>query len=107
MRGPQKAISLFLIVYCLFASITEAGLDGPSAYVLDLSWRRPCSSPGGGGSQMTTRDGPIIIASLAREQGITGVHTHVRQLREFLARSDGAVRQVTPHSWAGRHPSGG
>jgi hypothetical protein len=35
-RGPQKAISLFLTVYCLFASITEAGLDGPSAYLLDL-----------------------------------------------------------------------
>ena len=36
VRGPQKAISLFLVVYCLFASITETGLDGPSAYVLDL-----------------------------------------------------------------------
>jgi hypothetical protein len=35
-RGPHKAISLFLIVYCLFASITEAGLDGPSVYLLDL-----------------------------------------------------------------------
>jgi hypothetical protein len=35
-RGPHKAISLFLIVYCLFASITEAGLDGPSPYLLDL-----------------------------------------------------------------------
>jgi hypothetical protein len=35
-RGPHKAISLFLIVYCLFASITEAGLDGPSVYMLDL-----------------------------------------------------------------------
>jgi hypothetical protein len=35
-RGPHKAVSLFLIVYCLFASITEAGLDGPSAYFLDL-----------------------------------------------------------------------
>jgi hypothetical protein len=34
--GPQKAVSLFLIVYCLFASITETGLDGPSAYLLDL-----------------------------------------------------------------------
>jgi glycosyltransferase involved in cell wall biosynthesis len=45
---------------------------------------------------------PIIIASLAREQGITGVHTHVHQLAEFLARSDGAVTQVTPHSWSGR-----
>jgi hypothetical protein len=35
-HGPYKAISLFLVVYCLFASITEAGLDGPSPYLLDL-----------------------------------------------------------------------
>jgi glycosyltransferase involved in cell wall biosynthesis len=51
-----------------------------------------------------TRGEPIIIASLAREQGITGVHTHVRQLREFLARSDADATLVTPHSWAGRSP---
>jgi glycosyltransferase involved in cell wall biosynthesis len=51
---------------------------------------------------VNTRDEPIIIASLAREQGITGVHTHVRQFREFLERSDHAVEQLTPHSWAGR-----
>jgi hypothetical protein len=36
-RGPHKAISLFLIIYCLFASITETGLDGPSPYLLDLT----------------------------------------------------------------------
>ena len=54
---------------------------------------------------MTRRsEDAIIIASLAREQGITGVHTHVRQLREFLARSDADATQVTPHSWAGRSP---
>lgn len=35
-HGPRKAISLFLIVYCLFASITETGLDAPSPYLLDL-----------------------------------------------------------------------
>jgi hypothetical protein len=35
-RGREKAVSLFLIVYCIFASITEAGLDGPSVYMLDL-----------------------------------------------------------------------
>ena len=39
---------------------------------------------GGGATNMITRDEPIIIASLAREQGITGVHTHVHQVREFL-----------------------
>jgi glycosyltransferase involved in cell wall biosynthesis len=51
-----------------------------------------------------TRSEPIVIATLARERGITGVHTHVHQLREFLARSDSEVVQVTPHSWAGRSP---
>jgi hypothetical protein len=35
-RGPHKAVALFLVMYCLFASITEVGLDGPSAYLLDL-----------------------------------------------------------------------
>jgi glycosyltransferase involved in cell wall biosynthesis len=49
-----------------------------------------------------TADEPILIASLAREQGITGVHTHVRQLIEFLELSHADVTQVTPHSWAGR-----
>ncbi len=29
---------------------------------------------------------PIIIATVARERGITGVHTHVRQLRKYLDR---------------------
>jgi glycosyltransferase involved in cell wall biosynthesis len=53
---------------------------------------------------MTMRNEPIIITSLAREQGITGVHTHVLQLREFLARCDVDVTQVTPHSWAGGSP---
>lgn len=53
---------------------------------------------------MNGHDEPILIASLAREQGITGVHTHVHQLRAFLARSGVAVAQVTPHSWAGRSP---
>ncbi len=51
---------------------------------------------------MTSREQPIIFTSLAREQGITGVHTHVRQLPEFLARTDQEVMHVTPHSWARR-----
>lgn len=35
-RGPERAIALFLIVYCIVASITETGLMVPSAYLLDL-----------------------------------------------------------------------
>ncbi len=43
---------------------------------------------------------PLVIATVARERGITGVHTHVRQLRSYCARSGRATELVTPHSWA-------
>ncbi len=43
---------------------------------------------------------PVIIAMVARERGITGVHTHVRQLRRYLERTGGTAELVTPHSWA-------
>src|SRR4051794_1054061 len=43
---------------------------------------------------------PLIIATVARERGITGVHTHVRQLRRFLERAGEPAELVTPHSWA-------
>jgi glycosyltransferase involved in cell wall biosynthesis len=42
---------------------------------------------------------PLLIASVAREQGITGVHTHVRQLRTYLRSVDEEAELVTPHSW--------
>lgn len=55
-----------------------------------------------GGPVMTTianpTTQPVVIAMLARERGITGVHTHVKQLRAFLP----SAELVTPHAWAGR-----
>jgi hypothetical protein len=36
-RGPAKAIALFLLVYCLIASLTETGLGEASTYLLDLT----------------------------------------------------------------------
>jgi glycosyltransferase involved in cell wall biosynthesis len=60
------------------------------------------ASPGSQGGPATRADDlPLLIASIAREEGITGVHTHVRQLRSYLARSGGSARMVTPHSWGG------
>jgi glycosyltransferase involved in cell wall biosynthesis len=48
----------------------------------------------------------IVVAMLARERGITGVHTHVRQLVAFLEQpADQAKHQalvVTPRTWARR-----
>ncbi len=36
VRGPRRALALFLIVYCVVASITETGLGDASPYLLDL-----------------------------------------------------------------------
>ena len=35
-RGPQRAVALFLVVYCVVASITETGLGAATPYQLDL-----------------------------------------------------------------------
>lgn len=35
--GPARAVGLFLVIYCLVASITETGLGTPSTYLLDLT----------------------------------------------------------------------
>lgn len=42
---------------------------------------------------------PLIIASMLREDGVTGVHTHVRQVRQYLGRLKVDARVVTPFSW--------
>jgi len=36
VRGARRAVALFLIAYCVVASITESGLGDASAYLLDL-----------------------------------------------------------------------
>jgi glycosyltransferase involved in cell wall biosynthesis len=41
----------------------------------------------------------LVIATILREEGITGVHTHVRQLRQYLDGYGMATTLVTPFSW--------
>jgi len=36
VRGPRRAVALFLVAYCVVASITETGLGDASPYLLDL-----------------------------------------------------------------------
>jgi glycosyltransferase involved in cell wall biosynthesis len=45
---------------------------------------------------------PIVIATALREEGITGVHTHVRQLRRYLAGHGAPATLLTPFSWGGQ-----
>jgi glycosyltransferase involved in cell wall biosynthesis len=42
---------------------------------------------------------PIVIATALREEGITGVHTHVRQLRRYLDGRGTPAVLLTPFSW--------
>ena len=35
--GPGSAVAIFLVVYCMFSSITQTGMSGPSVYLLDLA----------------------------------------------------------------------
>jgi hypothetical protein len=37
VRGPRRAIALFLVIYCTVASVTETGLGDASPYLLDLA----------------------------------------------------------------------
>jgi hypothetical protein len=45
-RGPARAVALFLIVYCVLASITEDGAGIASQYALDLTVAASLLGPG-------------------------------------------------------------
>ncbi|KGN40631.1 glycosyltransferase family 4 protein [Knoellia aerolata] len=67
----------------------------------DTDLREPRQRPPTQGTaQVGAVELPVVIATIARERGITGVHTHVRQLKGYLARERRPVEVVTPHSWA-------
>lgn len=42
---------------------------------------------------------PLVIATIFREEGATGVHTHIRQLRKYLAERGTSSTLLTPFSW--------
>jgi glycosyltransferase involved in cell wall biosynthesis len=43
---------------------------------------------------------PLVIATMLREEGRTGVHTHARQLRRYLAECGSPAAIITPFSWS-------
>ena len=42
---------------------------------------------------------PLVIATILRGDGITGVDTHIRQVRRYLEECGQASTLVTPFSW--------
>ena len=55
--------------------------------------------PVGGGRVLDEASLPLVITTMLREEGITGVHTHVRQLRRYLEECGTTAPLVTPFSW--------
>jgi glycosyltransferase involved in cell wall biosynthesis len=55
-----------------------------------------------GGESPEEASRPLIIATTLRTEGITGVHTHVRQLRRYLEACDAPPTLLTPFSWGRR-----
>lgn len=48
---------------------------------------------------MNENPAPVIMATIMHEEGITGVHTHIRQVRRYLKDNRVATAVVTPFSW--------
>jgi glycosyltransferase involved in cell wall biosynthesis len=42
---------------------------------------------------------PLVIATILREEGNTGVHTHIRQLNRYIGERGTEVMLITPFSW--------
>ncbi|MGO9161723.1 MAG: glycosyltransferase family 4 protein [Streptosporangiaceae bacterium] len=52
------------------------------------------------GGQFLNEDSlPVIVATILPEEGVTGVHTHFRQLRRYLKENGMTSTLVTPFSW--------
>jgi glycosyltransferase involved in cell wall biosynthesis len=56
-------------------------------------------SRSGGGRFQDEASLPLVIATILRGDGITGVDTHIRQLRQYLQESGSGSALVTPFSW--------
>lgn len=56
------------------------------------------TAPAGSGSTRT-QEPPLIIATILREEGITGVHTHFRELCRYLEAKGTPAALVTSFSW--------
>ena len=42
---------------------------------------------------------PLVIATILRGEGVTGIHTHIRQFRGYLEEHGTTTTLVTPFSW--------
>jgi glycosyltransferase involved in cell wall biosynthesis len=74
----------------------EAG-NNSETHGRDVS--RADSMPPEKGGAPVRRKPSLVIASIHREEGITGVHTHIRQFRQYLDKVKMDATVVTSFSW--------
>jgi glycosyltransferase involved in cell wall biosynthesis len=65
--------------------------------LLEMRYNDDGPSDAGGGGFLDETYLPLVIATILREEGSTGVQTHVQQLRRYLGESGATL--VTPFSW--------
>src|SRR5262245_16684517 len=73
----------------------------PMGQGVDVTDNDGAPSRSGGGRLLDKASLPLVIATMHREEGITGVQTHVRQLRQYLERRGMTATLFTPFSWGG------
>jgi glycosyltransferase involved in cell wall biosynthesis len=66
---------------------------------LSIGMRRNCRPLGHDGALPGVPSVPIIFATIFHEEGGTGVHTHIQQLRRYLSQCGTPTAVVTPFSW--------
>jgi glycosyltransferase involved in cell wall biosynthesis len=66
---------------------------------LKVSYDHGGSSDSSGGTFHSEASLPVVIATILRGDGITGVDTHIRQAQRYLGECNGASALVTPFSW--------
>jgi glycosyltransferase involved in cell wall biosynthesis len=76
----------------------QAGIAGD---LIGMTYNDGGPSRSGGARPPDEAPLPLVIATMLREEGVTGIHTHVRQLRQYLENCDIPVTLVTPFSWGG------
>jgi glycosyltransferase involved in cell wall biosynthesis len=64
-------------------------------------WNSGSGGPSRGGGVRFTAGAspPLVVATIFREEGSTGVHTHIRQVRRYLEEGGMTTTLVTPFSW--------
>lgn len=94
MQCPAESRSAFALGSSVWAAVRDRS---PVSSWAETERCRKARSHGG--KLLIDYSRPVVIASFVPEDGITGVHTHIREVRRHLDRQGTPATVVTSHSW--------